>query len=75
VVVPSEVTMKIGAGAGTHVVAVAGSNPTQYLIVDAHGSAPTRAMTELELRAILLGGGMADAEVNQLLVQARRNPR
>lgn len=67
--------MKLGAGAGTHVVAVAGSNPTQYLIVDAHGTAPTRGMTELELRAILLGGGMADSDVNRLLVQARLNPR
>jgi hypothetical protein len=72
---PFEVTMKLGAGAGTHVVAVAGSNPTQYLIVDAHGTAPTRGMTELELRAILLGGGMADSDVNRLLVQARLNPR
>ena len=62
-------------GAGTHVVAVAGSNPTQYLIVDAHGTAPTRGMTELELRAILRGGGMADSDVNQVLVQARLNPR
>ncbi len=67
--------MKLGSGAGTLVVAVAGSNPTQYLIVDAHGTAPAHGVTELELRALLLGGGMADSAVNQLLVQARRNPR
>jgi hypothetical protein len=67
--------MKMGPGDVTHVVAVAGSNPAQYLVVDDHGAAPTRGMTELELRAVLTGGGMADAEINQMLAQARRNPR
>jgi len=67
--------MKPGADSGTHVAAVAGSNPAQYLIVDAHGTAPARGMTELELRAVLIGGGLADAEINQVLAQARLNPR
>jgi hypothetical protein len=67
--------MKSVAGHGTQVVAVAGSNPAQYLFVDVHGAAPTHGMTELELRAVLGGGGMADAEINRVLAQARQNPR
>jgi hypothetical protein len=67
--------MRFAAGGGTDVVAVAGSNPTQYWIVDSHGTAPTRGMAELELRAVLGGGGMADPEINRVLARARQNPR
>ncbi len=67
--------MRVVPGGGTQVVAVAGSNPAQYQIVDVHGTAPTRGMTELELRAVLGGGGMADAEINRVLASARQNPR
>jgi hypothetical protein len=67
--------MRIVPGGGTHVVAVAGSNPTQYLVVDRHGSAPSHGMTEREMRAVLGSGGMGEPEIARILAAARQNPR
>ena len=67
--------MKLGAGSGIHVAAVAGSNPAQYQVVDARGTAPAKGMTELELRAVLVGGGLRDDEIDDVLTQARQHPR